>query len=411
MSPYFYTGFSVFAQGASIVYYLLLARSMSPGEYGSVMACISVSLLLSGLVNFGGNFYLVREIASGRFTASDIVVRVLSRVLYSAIVAGVAGVFFFYGPSNQDTQLTLGSSLLLVTSHSAQLLLVYPLARRRLLVAGSAQVLDKLTSALALMIALQVSSVSPSAAPLFMVFGNLISIALIAVIIRLSNSFSIVRLFQVLVFSLSVSRRLLFNPWRGSARIGVSSLCFSAQQLDVAIIESATTSEIAGEYAAVARATQPTSLVASSLGQAMLPRLSAAESLPVALRLLRALWPALLAIIVAAVVGAVYADNLVMLLLGESYDGSSGALAVLLLTTPISFVSQMLFVLLTARGLDSSTSVVVVVSTTIGLCLQYLLPQHFGSLGAAIAFILLQLLLVSGFLWVYMRNYFSRQAH
>lgn len=365
------------------------------------MACVSVALLLAGFVNFGGNYFLVREMSTQNLVLGDAIARFAARLAYALVVSAAAGAFFFFGPAEKDVALAIGSSLLLFSSHANQLALVLPLARRRLVVAGSAQLLDKSAAAVAVVAASNFSETGSSTAPFLMVFGNCVSVMLVVIFAVVSGRPFTLRAFKGIGKIPASSKALLINPWKGSGRIGISSLCFSAQQVDVAIVEFSSSSAVAGEYAAVARATQPTSLVATSLAQAVLPRLTSSESVTAAAVVLLKLWPAFLGTILLAVGGAIWANDIVTVLLGDSYSGSSAALVVLLISTPVSFISQMLFVLLTSRKLDGPVSIVVVTATGGGLLLQVLLPQYLGSVGAAIAFLALQAVLVVGFLGIY----------
>src|SRR5690606_8971327 len=60
------------------------------------------------------------------------------------------------------------------------------------------------------------------------------------------------------------------NPWRGAGHIGLSSLMLALQQLDLVLLRGLGGGQAAGMYAAVARWTQPVTLLANSVSQANL---------------------------------------------------------------------------------------------------------------------------------------------
>jgi len=390
---YGYVLITLAAQGASIVFYLLLARGLAPAVYGDSMAGVAAALFVAGTLNFGSNSHLVREITRGVLGSEDLASRIIGRVGYSVVAGALVGVFGIV-VSGQNWLFGLGLALLTVSYHGAQLFLVAPLAMRRLVLAGLVQLADKTIALVLAALMFSLDMVNGVLLPYMIAAGNFVSILTVLVMVfPLARSKGLGRRFNWSPSLIGLKLGLI-NPWRGSASIGVSSVAFSMQQLDVSIIRTIAGAAPAGEYAAVSRWNQPASLVASSLGQAILPKLSSAGSVRGALWVVMRLWPVNLAVIGCASVGFYYADPLVDVALGAAYSQSSGALKILMAIIPLSFFSNQLFTLLVSQRLDRLCAKYVVAAMIIGLASQPILALSYGSTGAAIGFGLGQVLLL-----------------
>lgn len=399
MRAYVYTALSGGAQLASIAFYLLLARTVTPATYGDVVANLNIALIAAGVLSLGSNMYIVREVSAGRLSPGDLISRILGRLVYSVLVATLLSIALIVGGPGGEAAMAVGCGLLVFLAHASQLLTTIPLARGRLVVAGIGLVIDKAVSAVVLLCVASLGALDSSYVPLIAALGPLAALFFV-------SAWAIRQFLQLTgrergkfgnLLSM-ITRISLVNPWRGSGRIGISYVCFALQPADVAVVRASAGPEVAGEYAAVSRWIQPTALLASSLGQAVLPRLSNAGSTRVAVSLLSRLWPALVLVVGLATIGALFSSELVSVVLGPAYAESGLALAILMLASPVAFVSQLIYVLLTARGLEGPCARVVLISTLAAAPAYGLLSVSWGALGAAGAFLSTQLILLLGFL-------------
>lgn len=401
MRAYSYTAITGIAQATSIGFYLLVARALDPSAYGDAMAVVTVSLLVSGLLNFGGNTFFVRELAAVRIGRTELGVRFAGRILFSVLVSGVLGFVLSITIGQGDWRVGIGALALTFSSHLAQMVLVLPISNQQLIVAGMSTFAEKflpLFPAYFLMVSGKLSAIY---VPYLIALGCVLGVVITVCFTRGAKGLVISWLSKLLSPPVVLSpehKLLLLNPWKRSVSIGLSSVAFSLQQLDVIITRYSASATVAGEYAAISRWTQPVSLLASSLGQAILPKMSRAVNIKGAVATLVALWPMAAAIAVAAVMAAAVSDSLVTVLLGSAYAGAGAALAIFFLAMPISFIRQLMYLLLVSRQIDVPCARLVTVSTSVYLIGLPFLSWILGSVGAASAFAAYQSLMLAGFI-------------
>lgn len=394
---------SFLANGCSIVFYLLLARSVSPIAYGDVMAGITTAFVVGGLLNFGSNTHLVRELSAGRMLWSDVAPPAVGRVVYSVAASALLGTFFWLFPASASFTAGLGVSMLTFSAHLSQFAQVIPLSGQRITFSGITLVVEKLVPLVILAVWLSVSVFPFWLAPILMAIGclaaallNLLLLAFVTLKDATPRRALPLRFSRLLV-AVPVRSGSVLNPWKGSYGIGFASVFYSLRQLDVLVARFGAGAAVAGEYAAVARWVQPISMVASSIGNMTLPRIASASSIAEALRIMLRFTPLVLVLCGASVVCAMYAEDAVTLVLGAQYSGASMALTVLALSMPILFVRQLVYIVLIGRGIDLHSARMVVAVSVLGLISVIPLASIYGAAGASFAYLVSELVMLIGF--------------
>jgi O-antigen/teichoic acid export membrane protein len=149
------------------------------------------------------------------------------------------------------------------------------------------------------------------------------------------------------------------------------------------------------------------SLLASAFASASAPFVARSKHIVDAWQHLRkGIWMPCCAIVLALMV-FILAPQIVSILLGDSYEGSSAVLRVLALLTIPSIVSQPLFIALQSSGRDRYVAWVSIGATIAQLGLVALLGQVLGAIGAAVASLVAQcgiLVAFSAGIWVQVRQ-------
>lgn len=363
------------AQVLVAVIYILTARDTDPARYGTVVTAIAIGTSVSGLIDFGSNALWTREAASGRMTTSDLGRRVAGKMLAATAVAVIGSVVLaFIDP------LLLPAGVILATVLLGQTMLVPLRAHRR----------------------------GETVALLLLLERAIAVILFLALLLVLRPTEALWISLAVGTLGLTVCARLLTppsdrmrffagrpeNPWAGTRHFGTSAIAASAQQLDLPLLGAVAGPVAAGLYGAVNRWTQPLQLLSGAFSSAAAPFLAQADGWGHARRIVvRASWMLFLA--VAVCIGlAVFAPVLVPFLLGDQYEGSAVVLQWLALGTIPAIFNQPLASALQARRYDHLVAIPWLTCVIVQLGLVAVLGPLFGALGAAIAFSVLQTLLL-----------------
>ncbi len=158
-----------------------------------------------------------------------------------------------------------------------------------------------------------------------------------------------------------------------------------------------------GYYNAVYNLVFAAAFVPYSLNSALYPSLTRhaagrLESLPrVCARALRYLMVVALPIAVAA---WVLADRLVPFLFGAAYEAAIPALQIVMIVTPLMFMSDLLGYVAAIQGFERRIARAAMVSTGVNVALNLLLVPPFGLLAAAVMTVLTEAILVAQYVWI-----------
>lgn len=360
------------AQVMVAIIYVASARDAGPEDYGAVAAAIAVGGAAAGFFDFGSNALWIRERAARRLHTSDFNSRAATKTVIAFLLFLAGGALTL----SLAPIYVIACVLFLVTAVTQIMIVPIRAARRGELVAGLS-LLERFVS-LAIFGLLIVTGVT----------------ALAALWISLAVGTGITGLAAFVISSRYLGLRLwktnLRNPWHGSIYYGFSALASSGQQLDLPILTAVAGSGAAGVYGGVNRWTQPMGLLATAFSTAAAPFVAGAPDWAATRRLvLRASWLLAIAAVSCAAL-AVLAPLIVPWLLGSAYADSVAVLQWLAIGTIPAILNQPLAAALQARRHERLVAFVFLIAVILQLGFVALLGSPFGALGAAIAFCILQ---------------------
>ena len=367
--------------------YLLAARASQPQQYGRAVAPLTVAMAIAGIVDFGSNSLVTREIAAARMPESRFARMFFSRTVIvgsasilctlALVLAGAAG--YVAGLPGYVLAATLAQAA------------VAPLrGRREARRVAAALLSDKFVAAAALLAMMWWGAPSFRVLWLAFVAGSCVSL-LAAVALWPPSLRASVR---------TQGRELsIVNPWASSLHFGLSNVMLSAQLLDVGLVLLVAGEHAAGAFSAVSRWTQPLTFVASGYSQAAYPHAAAAESDRQAWSQLRRGDVVLLPIAAVLVLIAVFAKPLVTLVLGAAYADSVGALRLLMLGALPTLANQPMATFLQSRRYESTSLRALAASIPLQLLTVAVGAYLDGATGAAAGFGVGQLALFVLFSW------------
>jgi O-antigen/teichoic acid export membrane protein len=349
--------------------YILAARSAEPANFGLVVSSLAIATTAVGFIDFGTNSLWVREIASNRMDVGLLGTRMASKLLFAfaILTAWTAITSTFFGSSFLWMAGPVAMSVLISQTFHVPL---RGLGRGELV--AMAILGDKLVAASSFAIFMAIGLGPLSALWMSLSIGSLSS-GWIAW--RLTPRERRGRL------KLQKST----NPWAASGHYGIANVAISAQSLDIPALTLVGGPGAAGIYAAVNRWTQPMGLLASAFASAAAPHVARARSSREAwVEARKSSWLLIGAIMMCLVV-AIFASQIVDVLLGSKYTDSSDVLRLLALAAMLSVANQPLFVFLQSRGFDKAASLVTVSCILLQLILVVALSSSMHALGAALA--------------------------
>lgn len=372
------------AQVVLALLYLLAARSTTPAQFGVVIAASALGQSVATFYDFGTSSLWVREIARDNLDRSVFSARLRSKfavlalgvVAWTATGAVLGWAYWWVAPAS-----------LLATVFSLNLQIPLRAAAQAHL-AAAAQIGDRL-----------------SAFAVFALFwlagaGGLDGLAAGVVIGPLVGGTVSYFLARSELRPILIGKSLAF-PWAHSWHYGIAGVAGGAQTLDIPLLGAVAGSGAAGIYGAVSRWTQPMGLLATAFATASVPFVARASTRAEAMRhALKASWILGVAGAVAIAV-AVLSEPIVSLLLGARYASAAPVLTLLALGTIPAICNQPLASFLQTRGHDRYVAYVTVAGAGVQLVLIAGLAPIAGALGAAVAFLVLQVLdllcLLAGF--------------
>lgn len=325
---------------------LVLARRLSVDTFGELASVYTMSLALSGFLDFGSSARMIRSLVQGRAADSA------ARWLFNRSALQTLPAFCFMAVMVAVYGDSLGATNTVLIASQA---FFYPVAL------GSFAIVSALRS--------------PALAQWLIAVGNaaLLLIACIAPLDRLLTFAAIgVPLSWILTFLLSMGvarSRIGFarpdhaNPWHGATAFGVHSLATTATGFSVGVVSFASGPEAAGQAGAVQRFAQPIATVASSIAIADFPRFAAAATHADGTRILRRSWPLMALGAISGAVLALAAPVVVSVLLGQRYADAVLPLRLMALGMIPVLIAQPLSALLQARGEEHAVARVTAVGT------------------------------------------------
>lgn len=367
------------AQAIMAVLYIAAARATAPSEFGLVVTAIAIGTTAVGFLDFGTNSYWIRELAAGRLSAVVHGTRLTSKLVYSAVALTIWSLVTLLWAEPSSLWMAAPVAMFLLLNQSLQVPL-RSIGRGDLI--AIAVLLEKAMAA-GIFMALVACGIAPvSALWVSLSAGGLLCALLCWRMTPQSNR-------------PTIALHLTTNPWSNSGHYGIANVALTAQSLDIPTLSMFGGATSAGIYAAVSRWTQPMTLLASAFSSASAPHIARAQSSHAAWQAAKkSIW--LLWLAIALCLGiAIFSPTIVEILIGPGYAGSGHVLRVLAISTVFALANQPLYVFLQARGFDKPIAAITMSSVVIQLGLVAVLSASFHELGAALAFLCTQILLLS----------------
>lgn len=330
------------AQAASAAALILVARRSSLYGFGSFISLYGVAITVGGVIDFGSSSLWSRELARGA-SVEGYWPRLATRTLFAlapvgALTLGAFGLFQARLPPWCIAGLSLQALTIGVSNGTG----------------AAVRALDV-----------------PARAEWFVATGNVTLLATVALSPRsdvLQNA-GIAACASWLVtgfigFSFLYRRtkakkcpRLTrSNPWEGCRHFGVTSVAVLLSGFIIPMVGAVAGSEAAASLGAVAKWSQPISLIAISAATFLTPRLARAESDHAAAQVLRQAAPAAFLGLLVSLAIIIAAPSLVAVLLGGTYRESVYLVRLSCLAAVPVLVGQPAASFLQARGYERSVS-------------------------------------------------------
>ena len=196
--------------------------------------------------------------------------------------------------------------------------------------------------------------------------------------------------------------------WLQDQYFGFSSVAITAQRMDIPLITAASGDYTAGQYGAVNRWTQPMGLLTQTFSLVVVPYAARANSIRGGLSAvgIAKLLP-VGAVFVCLVVFFV-AEDVVLIIMGEQFEGSVVVLQVLSVSTALGSLNQPVSALLQAVGQERAVSAVVVTGVTVGLALTFPFTVNFAAPGAAAALLIGQIIMSFGLAVILLKRWSAK---
>lgn len=359
------------SQAASLLVFVLAARSSDPAEYGRIMAVMTTVIVVTGTMVWGSNLSRTRLLAAGRCDYSSFLRFSVTRNL----VFGLAGLMcaLVVMALGGDVLLSISLGCLFLTANAPQSVGCWFMAQRDYRWIALTQIISRVC-----LVCLAVG---------LAVTGHLTAAAVPAM---LAGTYALESL--ILVSALPRERFTMRweNPWRGAGAIGTASAVWGLQQLDSPLVALVAGPTQAGYYTSVQRWTNPLGLLATGFSNAALPHLAGARRRDDVKAVLRASLLMIPVIGAGALVIIALAPTLVPLLLGSQYAAAVGVLQVLALGAIPRTMNDPLLMTLQGRAAGSLAVFSTSLSAVTVLLAVGVLGSQFGALGAAWGWVLAQ---------------------
>jgi O-antigen/teichoic acid export membrane protein len=351
--------------------FVITARRAAPSDFGAFSILYSLTIGLSGLLDFGSSARWTRDFARGQSLET------FRSWLYrrTAIEVAPAALLVFVSTSFWADRLGLACIVGLCSQVVLWSAAQGALAPVRARSAASAALLVLVGNILLLLAA--------ATAPTRTLFT--------AVGLAAGASWLVTALMAGRRWPASTRRRYSGSVWRGASGFGLQSVATSMQSFDVVVLGALLGSSAAADLAAVARWNQPFVLAASAFAAHLLPSMAAASSARRAASHLREIVAPTIVLGAVACIVAAFGQVIVGSVLGPAYEDAGVLFQLSIVAILPVFVNQPLAMFLQARGFERVPAVVSV-SAVIGALMTIVATAHLlGSAAAPIAALASQL--------------------
>jgi O-antigen/teichoic acid export membrane protein len=360
------------SQGLTAVLFILTARSSPVETFGLVATSIAIGMVAAGLLDFGFNSLLTRELASGNIGLTEFWARANGKVL---VGAGLAAMWVSYGMIFDGYHVVAALVFLFVLVFQTSLV---PLRATSESLAISLLFIWERTVAIAVFFSLLLLNFAESQALVVSLLTGT----------GMATTLSILTLHRKGILGSGGLPRIW--PWRGAHGYGLSSSANALQQLDLPLITLFAGPAASGIYASVSKWTQPLGVVANAFATAATPFIAKADSIRDSIMETRkAAWLIILACACSGFLVPL-APLIVELMLGPAYLGSVQVLQLLAIGTVPAILNQVFAAGLQARGFDHQVAVTNVSGVTLQLFIVVCTAGFLGAIAGAIAYCLLQ---------------------
>lgn len=363
------TAISAATSLASLGFYAAAARKTDVGAFGSSMQTLTLVWAAAGFVDFGSNLLWTRELAAGRRSRWQWAEWFLAKRRVALLIfAGLVSI----GIGLHESSVVASGPLIFMNIMTAAIQVPIR-ADGRVATAQMIALVERICGVALIVL----TPVSFAGSPLLgaALLSGCVALAVSAMALgpgRLARNGNTAR---------------IWNPWCGTAQLGLSGLLPGVQGLDLNVLGALSGPSSAGAYAAVTRWTNPMGMTASAFSQSALPTFAASDgSRRVLLHAMRAGW--LIYVGVACCLAVFCLSPLIVAgLLGNQYGESASVLRLLALATIPSLFTQPCATFLQA----TRRSGIALISLTAGAAAQFLtlilLAPTLGALGAACGFL------------------------
>lgn len=360
------------SQALTAILFIVTARTSQVEVFGLVATSIAGGMVAAGLLDFGFNSLLTRELSSGRVTVTGFESRAKSKLIIGLCVS-----ILWFASTIQFGIYQAASSLVFLSVLTFQTVLV-PLRS------------ESRSSSITLLFILERSS----AMVLFLALTSLGVVQVQSLIISLLTGTFIAISTTLIILAQAEKQgdklKGLVWPWRGAKGYGLSSLANAMQQLDLPLLAIFAGPAMAGIYAAVSKWTQPLGIVANAFATAATPFIAKATSTRAAIQEVRkSVWLIFLACCGSTLMIPL-APFIVDQLLGRAYVNSVDVLQLLAFGTIPAILNQVLATGLQARSYDRQVAIINISGVALQLSLIVFTSSYGGALAAAFAYCTLQ---------------------
>lgn len=352
----------------------VVARQIGVERFGVFASAFAMATVLSGLIDFGAGSYWVREFSAGRLSSAEFGRRSSGKICVGALVALVLLSAGILGLPFRLLALAAGVLIASVVSQTFQVMLIAAQKNTKL---STYALLERLVLGAVFSLLTWLSPLAPE-------FTFVVS--------YICASFTFAGLTSATVPQLLPNFREIAwqRTWAGARYYGLSTCLISLQSTDVLIGGAVGGPGVAGAYGAVSKWTMPITLATQSFSSLLNPIVSAAQDRhDVWRRMRKSVWLPAISVL-AAVTMAVFAEPLVLFVLGRQFIESVGIMRLMALAAALSSIAQVAFTVLQARRRERVVALGLAVAVSTQLMLVAPLVQHFGALGLAVAAIAAQ---------------------
>jgi len=379
-----------FAALASLLFFILLSRSLGPAQFGLFSALIALSILISDLADFGVSAGLAHFVGLGtlsrntgrlgRYLSASLMLKIgatFSIIVFALLFLSILTNFIF------DNSKTINSFYFLIALLGSLVSAFFGFsifalqAKRKYFAASLANVLGNTIRLILLMVIMITGVISIELGLGIYFFGFAVSAAVALFFLPVSllkkpNAEDFKEIFQ-------------FNKWLAAGTV----LFAIFTRLDTVLIVSLNSAREAGLYAVASRVTFAFPLIASTLAAVWSPRFSVFKERQDAVQYLKRSLLFVLLIAIGILIILPLSGEIIVLFFGEEYLGASFSLVLLFLAwaafllgiPAIQFITYYLSRSDIYAFLSFAQFIVIV-----GLDVV-LIPQ-LGAIGAAIAFLI-----------------------